>query len=161
MALYQRASREIQNPLSLSPCNRARGKAQTRSERKECVRSTQIDRALGPKPSEIVNSDTGRHPSITVREATITGLESIKKGKGYWVALYQRATREMQNSLSPYPQRPGAPGEGRRHRDPGGAPARSRAISSDLERSYAIPSAPTRSDAIPAIPIAAAPVIWR
>ena len=102
MALYQRASREIQNPLSLSPCNRARGKAQTRSERKECVRSTQIDRALGPKPSEIVNSDTGRHPSITVRDATITGLESIKEGKGCWVALYQRATREIQNSPSLY-----------------------------------------------------------
>ena len=31
-----------------------------------------------------------------MREATIAGLESIKKGKGYWVALYQRATREIQ-----------------------------------------------------------------
>ena len=41
-------------------------------------------------------------PSITVRDATIAGLESIKEGKGYWVALYQRATREIQNSLSLY-----------------------------------------------------------
>jgi hypothetical protein len=39
-------------------------------------------------------------PSITVRDATITGLESIKEGKGYWVTLYQRATREIQTSLS-------------------------------------------------------------
>ena len=39
-------------------------------------------------------------PSITVRDATIAGLESIKEGKGCWVALYQRATREIQNSLS-------------------------------------------------------------
>jgi hypothetical protein len=39
---------------------------------------------------------------ITVRDATIAGLESIKEGKGYWVALYQRATREIQNSLSLY-----------------------------------------------------------
>ena len=39
--------------------------------------------------------------AFTVRGATITGLESIKEGKGYWVALYQRATREIQNSLSP------------------------------------------------------------
>jgi hypothetical protein len=39
-------------------------------------------------------------PPITVRGATITGLGSIKEGKGYWVALYQRATREIQYSLS-------------------------------------------------------------
>ena len=38
-------------------------RAQTQTERKECVRSTQRDRALGPKPNEIVNSDTGRQPS--------------------------------------------------------------------------------------------------
>ena len=39
---------------------------------------------------------------ITVRDATITWLESSKEGKGYWAALYQRATREIQNSLSLY-----------------------------------------------------------
>ena len=40
---------------------------------------------------------------LSAREATITGLESIKKeGGGYRVALYQRATREIQNSLSLY-----------------------------------------------------------
>jgi hypothetical protein len=41
----------------------------------------------------------GQRICLTVRDATIAGLESIKEGKGYWVALYQRATREIQNSL--------------------------------------------------------------
>ena len=54
----------------------------------------------------------------------------------------------------------------RRHRDPGGDPARSRAIPqrsrSDLEQSRAIcaiPIDPARSDAIPAVRSEAAPVI--
>ena len=48
------------------------------------------------------DGDEPPHPSITVRDATIAGLEGIKEGEGCWVALYQRATGEIQNCLSLY-----------------------------------------------------------
>ena len=60
--VVRRLLTRIRRSHSPPPIERG-GKRKRETREEECVGTTQRDRALGPKPNEIVNSGTGRQPS--------------------------------------------------------------------------------------------------